>query len=62
MSKGSARSRRHRGELSSDARQGQVNGERRPFAEGYGPAESEEARSEALAGGPADVSRVSATA
>ncbi len=63
MSEGrSARSRRHRGELSSDAVEGQVDGERRPLAQGDGPAESEEARSEALAGGPTDVARVSATA
>ncbi|MDQ4093264.1 MAG: hypothetical protein M3143_07635 [Actinomycetota bacterium] len=63
MSEGySARSRRHCGELSSDALEGQVDGERRAFAKGDGPAESEEARSEALAGGPADVGRVSATA
>jgi peptidoglycan biosynthesis protein MviN/MurJ (putative lipid II flippase) len=63
MSEGcSARSRRHRGELSSDALEGQVDGEGHPFAEGYAPAEREEVRSEALAGGPADVARVSATA
>src|ERR687893_2558657 len=63
MSEGrSARSRRHRGELSSDAVEGQVDGERRPLAQGDGPAESEAARSEALAGGPTDVARVSATA
>jgi putative peptidoglycan lipid II flippase len=63
MSEGcSARSRRHGGELSSDALEGQVDSERRPLANGYGSPDSEEARSEALAGGPADVARASATA